>query len=86
MGYELVLCVLAYNKLFVCAPINGVEMRKQRKMGHITFVGPSMGIVEARLNALLTGESLDSQTAGQFLCGVLMINSVLIVKSNTSFT
>ncbi|CAH9080331.1 unnamed protein product [Cuscuta europaea] len=33
------------------------EMRKQRKMGHITFVGPSMGIVEARLRSAL-GENV----------------------------
>nr|XP_010915413.1 phosphoribosylaminoimidazole carboxylase, chloroplastic isoform X1 [Elaeis guineensis]XP_010915414.1 phosphoribosylaminoimidazole carboxylase, chloroplastic isoform X1 [Elaeis guineensis] len=29
------------------------EMRKQRKMGHITIVGPSMNIVRTRLNLLL---------------------------------
>jgi phosphoribosylaminoimidazole carboxylase len=29
------------------------EMRKQRKMGHITIVGPSMFIVKARLDKLL---------------------------------
>ncbi|XP_057971546.1 phosphoribosylaminoimidazole carboxylase, chloroplastic [Malania oleifera] len=32
------------------------EMRKQRKMGHITIVGPSMGVVEARLNSMLKQE------------------------------
>lgn len=42
------------------------EMRKQRKMGHITFVGPCMGIVEARLKSMLT-EMKDYQPEGQ-LC------------------
>lgn len=51
------------------ALVNGVEMRKQRKMGHITFVGPSMGIVEARLNAMLSDESVDPKTEGQ-LCTI----------------
>ncbi|PKI70733.1 hypothetical protein CRG98_008966 [Punica granatum] len=48
------------------------EMRKQRKMGHITIIGPSMGIVEARLNAMLTEESLESQTAVQPRVGIIM--------------
>ncbi|KAF5810693.1 putative phosphoribosylaminoimidazole carboxylase [Helianthus annuus] len=33
------------------------DMRKQRKMGHITVVGPSMGIVEARVKSFLEEES-----------------------------
>ncbi|GMH13209.1 hypothetical protein Nepgr_015050 [Nepenthes gracilis] len=37
------------------------EMRRQRKMGHITIVGPSMSIVEARLNSMLKEEILDCQ-------------------------
>lgn len=41
-----------------------VEMRKQRKMGHITFVGPSMGIVEARLRSALRENAVDSQSSG----------------------
>ncbi|TXG65997.1 hypothetical protein EZV62_007272 [Acer yangbiense] len=40
------------------------EMRKQRKMGHITIVGSSMGIVEARLNSMLKEDSSDSQSEG----------------------
>ncbi|KAK9086146.1 hypothetical protein Sjap_026557 [Stephania japonica] len=32
------------------------EMHKQRKMGHITIVGSSMGMVEAKLNSLLKTE------------------------------
>ena len=48
------------------------EMRKQRKMGHITIVGPSMGIVEARLHSLLGEESVDDQSSGQLLhCGLI---------------
>ncbi|XXG73529.1 hypothetical protein AAC387_Pa07g2434 [Persea americana] len=34
------------------------EMRKLRKMGHITIVGPSMPIVKARLDLMLSGKSL----------------------------
>ena len=44
------------------------EMRKQRKMGHITIIGASLGIVEARMKSMLNEESFDGQTAGQ-LCG-----------------
>lgn len=40
-----------------------VEMRKLRKMGHITIVGPSMPIVKARLDSMLSGKSL----GGNFL-------------------
>ncbi|KAF8401832.1 hypothetical protein HHK36_012778 [Tetracentron sinense] len=48
------------------------EMRKQRKMGHITIVGPSMGIVEARLNLLLNRESLDGQITVPPRVGIIM--------------
>ncbi|CAN8287350.1 unnamed protein product [Cochlearia groenlandica] len=33
------------------------EMRKQRKMGHITLVGRSMGVLEQRLQCILTEQS-----------------------------
>ncbi|KAK6940620.1 ATP-grasp fold, ATP-dependent carboxylate-amine ligase-type [Dillenia turbinata] len=47
------------------------EIRKQRKMGHITIVGPTMSIVEARLKALLSEEgSLDCSGAPQV--GIIM--------------
>ncbi|KAL6547957.1 hypothetical protein OROHE_009662 [Orobanche hederae] len=39
------------------------EMRKQRKMGHITLVGPSMGIVEARLKSMLSEEVNEDELA-----------------------
>ncbi|KAK4480442.1 hypothetical protein RD792_013515 [Penstemon davidsonii] len=39
------------------------EMRKQRKMGHITIVGPSMGTVEARLKSMLAEETTDGKPA-----------------------
>ncbi|MGV7400572.1 hypothetical protein PJK47_30760, partial [Mycobacterium kansasii] len=32
------------------------DIKKQRKMGHITITGSSMGIVEAHLKTLLTDE------------------------------
>lgn len=34
-------------------------------MGHITMVGSSMGILEARLKSMLTEEMSDDQPAGQ---------------------
>ncbi|KAF5730020.1 Phosphoribosylaminoimidazole carboxylase atpase-subunit isoform 1 [Tripterygium wilfordii] len=40
------------------------EMRKQRKMGHITIVGPSMGLVKARLNSIIKEEGSDGASAG----------------------
>lgn len=56
----------------LCAPIkkylhcnNGItEMRKQRKMGHITIVGSFMGDVENSLDILLSKERSDSPTKG----------------------
>ncbi|XP_077225852.1 phosphoribosylaminoimidazole carboxylase, putative / AIR carboxylase isoform X2 [Tasmannia lanceolata] len=39
------------------------EMRKLRKMGHITIVGPSMSMVKARLDSMLSRESLESPTS-----------------------
>ncbi|KAA8534618.1 hypothetical protein F0562_032123 [Nyssa sinensis] len=48
------------------------EMRKQRKMGHISIVGLSMGIVEARLNLMLREEILDGQTAVTPRVGIVM--------------
>ncbi|XP_059628506.1 phosphoribosylaminoimidazole carboxylase, chloroplastic isoform X2 [Cornus florida] len=48
------------------------EMRKQRKMGHITIVGPSMGIVEAHLNSMLRAEILDYQTEVTPRVGIIM--------------
>lgn len=41
-----------------------VEMRRQRKMGHITIVGPSMGVVEAQLKVMLNEDSVNGQPAG----------------------
>ncbi|MCV5224203.1 hypothetical protein OFC57_35425, partial [Escherichia coli] len=33
------------------------EMRRQRKMGHITIVGSSMGVVEAQLKVMLNEDT-----------------------------
>ncbi|CAN1765896.1 Phosphoribosylaminoimidazole carboxylase, chloroplastic (Fragment) [Linum perenne] len=41
---------------------NVPEMRKQRKMGHVTIVGPSMGTVEARMNSMLKEQGSDDQS------------------------
>ncbi|XP_042493134.1 phosphoribosylaminoimidazole carboxylase, chloroplastic-like [Macadamia integrifolia] len=48
------------------------EMRKQRKMGHITIVGPSLGIVERRLNSMLSEEGLEGQNFITPLVGIIM--------------
>ncbi|WRX22700.1 PurE domain - like 1 [Theobroma cacao] len=48
------------------------EMRKQRKMGHITLVGPSMGVVEARLNSMLKEEVSENQNEVSPRVGIIM--------------
>ncbi|XP_011079001.1 phosphoribosylaminoimidazole carboxylase, chloroplastic isoform X2 [Sesamum indicum] len=48
------------------------EMRKQRKMGHITLVGPSMGIIEARLKSMLSEETEDDQPPAAPRVGIIM--------------
>ncbi|KAL4580610.1 hypothetical protein LXL04_016810 [Taraxacum kok-saghyz] len=48
------------------------DMRKQRKMGHITVVGPSMGIVETRVNSFLKEENTDSTPVGPPRVGIIM--------------
>ncbi|KAJ8551604.1 hypothetical protein K7X08_021619 [Anisodus acutangulus] len=51
------------------------EMRRQRKMGHITIVGPSMGIVEAQLRVILNEESVNDQHAVAPRVGIIMGSS-----------
>lgn len=41
-------------------------------MGHITVVGPSMSIVEARVKSMLKDESMDDQPTGLFLTRFLI--------------
>ncbi|KAB2621402.1 phosphoribosylaminoimidazole carboxylase [Pyrus ussuriensis x Pyrus communis] len=48
------------------------EMRKQRKMGHITIVGPSLGNVEKLLESMLNEERLDGQSAVTPRVGIVM--------------
>ncbi|GMY32129.1 phosphoribosylaminoimidazole carboxylase, chloroplastic-like isoform X1 [Fagus crenata] len=48
------------------------EMRKQRKMGHVTIVGPSMGAVEERLKSMLKEEGFDCQSAVVPRVGIIM--------------
>ncbi|KAG5549787.1 hypothetical protein RHGRI_014930 [Rhododendron griersonianum] len=48
------------------------EMRKQRKMGHITIVGPSMAIVETRLKFMLNEELLNGDTSVTPRVGIIM--------------
>ncbi|TYG95744.1 hypothetical protein ES288_A11G292900v1 [Gossypium darwinii] len=40
------------------------EMRRQRKMGHITLVGPSVGVLEARLKSMLREEGYENPNEG----------------------
>ncbi|XP_009364469.2 phosphoribosylaminoimidazole carboxylase, chloroplastic isoform X3 [Pyrus x bretschneideri] len=48
------------------------EMRKQRKMGHITIVGPSLGNVEKLLESMLNEERFDRQSAVIPRVGIIM--------------
>ncbi|XVF06356.1 hypothetical protein REPUB_Repub06bG0041100 [Reevesia pubescens] len=48
------------------------EMRRQRKMGHITLVGPSIGVLEARLKSMLKEEGSETQTEVAPLVGIIM--------------
>lgn len=40
-------------------------MRKQRKMGHITIVGPSKSVVKSRLNLMLQKDATAEKQAGK---------------------
>ena len=64
---SLVMCcqffLVLYDKLLLS------EMRKQRKMGHITLVGQSMGVLERRLQCILSGQS--DQVHGQFTFSIV---------------
>ncbi|XWS57723.1 hypothetical protein CRYUN_Cryun09bG0197800 [Craigia yunnanensis] len=48
------------------------EMRRQRKMGHITLVGPSIGVLEARLNSMLKKEGSENQSEVAPRVGIIM--------------
>ncbi|KAJ8899028.1 hypothetical protein K2173_008851 [Erythroxylum novogranatense] len=49
-----------------------IEMRKQRKMGHITIVGSSMAIVLTRLNSMLKEEASESEPTITPRVGIIM--------------
>ncbi|CAN6480126.1 unnamed protein product [Victoria cruziana] len=51
---------------------NKLEIRKQRKMGHITILGSSMSLVKAQLDLLLGEEDLDVHTAVIPCVGIIM--------------
>ncbi|KAJ8900029.1 hypothetical protein K2173_024143 [Erythroxylum novogranatense] len=51
---------------------NKPEMRKQRKMGHITIVGSSMAIVLTRLNSMLKEEASESEPTITPRVGIIM--------------
>ncbi|KAL9681781.1 hypothetical protein QQ045_013569 [Rhodiola kirilowii] len=48
------------------------EIRRQRKVGHITIVGPSMGSVEAQLDTMLKNENSDHHSAVTPRVGIIM--------------
>ncbi|XP_027366407.1 phosphoribosylaminoimidazole carboxylase, chloroplastic-like isoform X3 [Abrus precatorius] len=47
-------------------------MRKQRKMGHITIVGTSLGNIESNLATMVEGKILDDKTAVAPRVGIIM--------------
>ncbi|CAN1247098.1 Phosphoribosylaminoimidazole carboxylase, chloroplastic (Fragment) [Linum grandiflorum] len=49
-----------------------IEMRKQRKMGHVTIVGTSMGTVEARMNSMLSEQGSSNQSVATPRVGIIM--------------
>lgn len=48
------------------------EMRKQRKMGHITIIGSSLGNIECNLAIIVEGKRLDDKTAVAPRVGIIM--------------
>ncbi|KAG8482648.1 hypothetical protein CXB51_024383 [Gossypium anomalum] len=48
------------------------EMRRQRKMGHITLVGPSVGVLEARLKSMLREEGYENPNEVAPRVGIVM--------------
>ncbi|KAI4350067.1 hypothetical protein L6164_010592 [Bauhinia variegata] len=52
------LCV-SCSLSFISADCNWTEIRKQRKMGHITIVGPSLSSVEKRLEMMVKEKEAD---------------------------
>lgn len=52
-------CFLIFMLLFIKLFLFLSEIRKQRKMGHITIVGPSKYSVKARLDKLLQRDAYD---------------------------
>nr|KYP74487.1 hypothetical protein KK1_007170 [Cajanus cajan] len=48
------------------------EMRKQRKMGHITIVGPSLSNIESNLAIVVEGKKLDDTPAVAPRVGIIM--------------
>ncbi|GMY20673.1 phosphoribosylaminoimidazole carboxylase, chloroplastic-like isoform X1, partial [Fagus crenata] len=63
---------LAHQLIKGALSISGAQMRKQRKMGYVTIVGPSMGAVEERLKSLLKEEGFDCQSAVTPRVGIIM--------------
>ncbi|XP_054800601.1 phosphoribosylaminoimidazole carboxylase, chloroplastic-like isoform X1 [Prosopis cineraria] len=49
-----------------------LEMRRQRKMGHITIVGPSLSNIERNLAKMVEGKRLDDKTSVAPRVGIIM--------------
>ncbi|KAJ9545706.1 hypothetical protein OSB04_025413 [Centaurea solstitialis] len=63
-------CLNIISQLLKHIILASADMRKQRKMGHITVVGPSMGIVETRVKSFLKENADESPVAPRV--GIIM--------------
>ncbi|RYQ91232.1 hypothetical protein Ahy_B09g097121 isoform C [Arachis hypogaea] len=63
------------------------EMRKQRKMGHITIVGNSLGNIESDLATIVEGKRLDDKSAVTPRVGIIMgsDSDLPVMKSAAEF-
>ncbi|MED6174965.1 hypothetical protein PIB30_073995 [Stylosanthes scabra] len=63
------------------------EMRKQRKMGHITIVGKSLGNIESGLATIVDGKRLDDNSAVTPRVGIIMgsDSDLPVMKSAAEF-
>lgn len=47
-----------------------LEMRKQRKMGHVTIVGPSKSVVKSRLSSMLQKDATVEKRTGKWYISI----------------
>lgn len=53
-----------YINIYTIVMMMLLEMRRQRKMGHITIVGPSLSNIERNLDVMVEGKRIDDIAAG----------------------